>query len=194
MLTGRANPTANAMNTTAVLCNQCGATLEVDEATRFVTCRYCGTNLAVRQSDSTLYTEVLDEIREKTREVADGMQDVRLQNELERIDREWMMERERYAIHGQNGSSYPESGGHFGAVMGAVVGIVFIIIMCVEMNSSRAGMPPFFPVIVMVFIGLFIYRAVSSGFKVNDYEVAKEAYEARRQDVLRRIAEREDGA
>ena len=41
-------------------CNQCGASLQVDEATRFVTCPSCKTRLAVHVSGATVLTEVIE--------------------------------------------------------------------------------------------------------------------------------------
>jgi hypothetical protein len=42
-------------------CNACGASLSVPETTRFVTCGKCRARLAIRRSDTAIYTEVLDD-------------------------------------------------------------------------------------------------------------------------------------
>ncbi len=43
-----------------VNCNHCGATLQVNENTRFVTCGSCKSRLAVRHSSAATFTEVLE--------------------------------------------------------------------------------------------------------------------------------------
>jgi len=66
-------------------CNQCGESLEVPEETRFLTCTACSSQLEVHRSGSTAYTEVLE-----------AAEPVKLELELEKLDREWMEEIEKH--------------------------------------------------------------------------------------------------
>jgi hypothetical protein len=66
-------------------CNQCGESLEVPEETRFLTCTACSCRLEVHHSGSTAYTEVLGAVAP-----------VKLELELEKLDKEWMEEIEKH--------------------------------------------------------------------------------------------------
>jgi Flp pilus assembly protein TadB len=70
-------------------CNQCGAPLEVPEETRFLTCRFCTSLLAVEHSESAVYTRVLEALERQTSELAHDVKAMKLQQELEQLDRSW---------------------------------------------------------------------------------------------------------
>jgi hypothetical protein len=73
--------------------NKCGGALDIPAAARFVTCTYCGSRLEVHRSGGAAYTEVLDAIEQRTERIAEDVGHIRFQNELEQLDREWMMRR-----------------------------------------------------------------------------------------------------
>lgn len=80
----------------AVICNKCGAPIQVDEVTRFVTCLHCGTGLKIHETESSRYTEVLESIHSATNaaeELITGftakMRIIQLQAELDQLDLEW---------------------------------------------------------------------------------------------------------
>jgi hypothetical protein len=52
-------------------CNKCGAPLEVPAGTNFLTCSYCKSRLAIHTSGSAFYTEVLEQIDQKTTQILD---------------------------------------------------------------------------------------------------------------------------
>src|SRR5687768_2326314 len=72
---------------TSIACNNCGAALQVSDATRFATCTYCNSQLAVHRTDSAAYTEVLHAVKANTDRIADDVGAIRVQNELEALDR-----------------------------------------------------------------------------------------------------------
>lgn len=77
------------METLSVRCNHCGAPLSVGAETRFVTCRFCHSSLEVKRSDSAVFTEEVARIADNTDKMADSLEIIELQNEIERLDREW---------------------------------------------------------------------------------------------------------
>jgi hypothetical protein len=77
-------------------CNHCGASLDVPEGTRFLTCSYCSSKLQIEHSGGAWYTSVLDQIQKNTEAVANDLDTVKLQDELEILDREMDMTCERY--------------------------------------------------------------------------------------------------
>ena len=73
------------MKILTLTCNRCGESLEVQEETRFLTCTACLSQLEVHRSGSTIYTEVLE-----------STETSKLELELEKIDRDWVEERESH--------------------------------------------------------------------------------------------------
>ena len=85
-------------------CNKCGASLEIPPGLRFATCQFCGSRLEVRFAGGVVYADVLDASADGDRQIAHDLQLIKLQNELNRLDQEWNLERERYRIHQHHGS------------------------------------------------------------------------------------------
>ncbi|HET6249931.1 MAG TPA: hypothetical protein VFE47_19735 [Tepidisphaeraceae bacterium] len=173
----------------SITCDHCGAPLEVPPGTRFVTCRYCNSRLEIHQNGGAAYTEVLEAIDERTQHIAEDVETIKLQNQLNQLDREWMVDRENYAIRNKQGHSLPPTtGGGAGAIFGLVFASVFIVIWIIA--SASMGAPFFFPLfgvgmLVMIFIGV-----ISSLKKTGDYRNALGVYERRRQKLLNALRDR----
>lgn len=172
------------MNLLSVRCNHCGAPLQVGEAARFVTCQFCRTELTVERTDSAVFTQKLSEIHEHTAQMAEDLEVIRLQNDLEKLDREWQMERERYMVTGQHGHKHEP--GTFGSLVGGAVaviaGIVWIAI------TSGHGAPSFFPLMGVVIIGIGVVGALVGMSKASALEEGRTRYELRRGPLARRLA------
>lgn len=177
------------METVALRCNHCGAPLEVGPATRFVTCQFCHSQLAVKHTGSAAYTEVIEQIAAATSQMAGNLKVIELQNELERLDREWTDHRETFYVSGKNGHRSPPSPA--GAVIGAVIGIPFLIFWI--STASSMGAPAVFPIFGLVVAGLIAYQLFSNFQKAEGMESAKAEYQAQRDRLLRQIAEARQG-
>lgn len=70
-------------------CNACGAPLEVGPNAKFVTCNHCSTRLAVRRTESASFTEALENLAESTGRLTTQMDRIAVQNDIERLDREF---------------------------------------------------------------------------------------------------------
>jgi predicted phage tail protein len=167
-----------------VNCNHCGATLQVDEKTRFVTCTYCHSRLAIQRSESAVFTEVLDKIEQNTGQMAENLELIRLQNELEQIDREWMMSRENLMVQGRNGSrSVPSvAGGIFTIIFGVVAGGIWMTFAYTAVHA-----PPLFCMFGLVFMGAAVFGGVNMVSKAGRLDVERRDYETRRQSLLAEI-------
>jgi Flp pilus assembly protein TadB len=97
-------------------CNECGAPLEVSDKARFVTCKKCKAQLAIKHDDGAVYTE-LAEAAKRVEDAADALeehaQDLKAQNdrffvqgEIERLDREWEQERSGLMQRTKSGQTY----------------------------------------------------------------------------------------
>jgi hypothetical protein len=174
---------------TSVNCNNCGAPLEVGPKTNFVTCKHCGSHLAVKRTASTAYTELLEGLDRKTDAIAEKVDLVIRQNELERIDREWEAERRKYFWTDKHGQSHPPTvaGGIIMAVAGTLFGLFWVgSLLAVRSKSPEGfGPPAGLAVIgVAVIIAAVVFGALGVT-KAQAYEAAKRQYEQRRAAAAR---------
>lgn len=82
------------MPMTRVVCQACGAKLEVGEGLRYVSCNECAAGLEVVREASVTYTQqLLGEDGE-----AEDLRVLELQNELERFDHDWEQAQELFKM------------------------------------------------------------------------------------------------
>ena len=173
------------MKVTKVCCQGCGADLEVSEGIRFVTCNYCHSKLEIVHDASVTHSKVLEKLERQTEEMSGDLKVIRLQNELEKLDREWASSREGFMVSDKNGHrSLPTSGGSLvGGFFGIIIGIVWMVM------TSSMGAPGPFPLFGLVVIGISIFGMVHGTSKANEYGSAKSVMEQQRQKLLREIEE-----
>jgi DNA-directed RNA polymerase subunit RPC12/RpoP len=174
-----------AMKLLSLTCNHCGAPLEAPTKTRYLTCAYCNSRLEVKREGQAVYTEVLEAIEERTARIAEDVEAIKLQNEIERLDREWHMGRERYMVKGKDGQiSVPSTAGSLvGGLVAAGFGVAWTIF------AASMGAPFFFPLFGVVFVVLAIAGTFSGASKADAYRRSQESYESRRRELLARLRE-----
>lgn len=180
----------------SVQCNHCGAPLDVEETTRFATCGHCGSKLEIKHTGSAYFTSVLERLDQTTQSMAENLEVIRLQNELERVDREWDLERQKYAVRDKQGNiSYPDGPTSIvGGVVGVVFGVLWTIMAC-AITGSAPDVGPFpiakvvFPLFGVVFVGVGIWSVVNAGSAAGNYTAAQTAYQSRRSAIQRQLAE-----
>ncbi|MCI0703849.1 MAG: hypothetical protein L0241_22545 [Planctomycetia bacterium] len=122
--------------------------------------------------------------------LGEQLAEVRYQNELERIDREWEIEKEKYMLTGRYGRRYlPTTGLGLGTAAGGGIFGAFWTVMAFAITSGAPDVGPFqiakvfFPLFGVVFtIGSIIY-GVHMIQKANAYEQAFAEYKSRRAAV-----------
>ena len=173
------------MKITKVCCQGCGADLQIDETIRFATCNYCHARLEIVHDSTVTHTRLLEDIGRTTERMAGNLRVIELQNDLERLDREWENRRESFMVTGKHGHrSLPsEAGSIAGGVIAIVGGIVWM--------SFAAGMgAPFpFPLFGLLFIGFAIFGMINGSSKASGYRDAESSFNERRNDLIRRIEE-----
>jgi hypothetical protein len=114
-----------------VLCQRCGAPLDVaDESVRFVTCAHCSTPLEIVREATQSHSRILVEIQKTTEEHGKRLEVIELQNDLERLDRDWMArQREEGNVDEKTGAvSHQNTAGCLAVgvliVCGGVLGLV----------------------------------------------------------------------
>ncbi|OYV04314.1 MAG: hypothetical protein CFE26_17565 [Verrucomicrobiales bacterium VVV1] len=171
------------MQITKVCCQGCGANLEVDESIRFVTCNYCHARLEVVHDTSTTHTKLLEALDQRTESMAQDIKVLKLENELERLDREWESVRQSMMIRGKNGSvSEPSAtSATFGGIIAIVGGLFWMIF------TGSMGAPGPFPLFGLVFIGAGIFGMVSGNGKASEFEGLRSRYQMRRGQLISQI-------
>jgi hypothetical protein len=122
--------------------------------------------------------------------LAEQLAEVKYQNELAQIDREWEIERRQYLIQGQDGIAHEPTPG-MGIGMATIVGVfgVFWTIMAVSITSGGPDFggfsvaKVFFPLFGVVFtVGAIVY-GIHIYSRAQKYQAAFAAYKARRARV-----------
>nr|MBC8289918.1 hypothetical protein [Planctomycetota bacterium] len=164
------------MELSPVVCNNCGAPLQIPATANFLTCQHCQTQLEVKRNESVAWTEKheqLETIDRRTGQLLDQMAQLRYQTELSHIDRAWDREEQRYMVRDQYGNTRRPS------QMGSIVaGCVIAVFGFFFMFSGSGG----------VFLGLV---AMCVGFAVSlagnhqaiKHQNARRRYHRRRNDV-----------
>jgi F0F1-type ATP synthase assembly protein I len=174
------------MELLSLACGHCGAPLEVPDGTRFVTCGYCSSKLEVHRSGGAIYTEVLESLQKRTEEIAGDVEILKLQNELERIDREWQSTRESCMIRGKDGGLSEPS-----PVAGTIAGVIAIGFGIGWIVVAASRFPPM-ALFGLAFIGIIIFNIFNNLKKSNEFGEKKQEHELRRAEVLQAIRKLEN--
>ena len=179
------------MKITKVCCQGCGADLEIGEEMRFVTCNHCGSRLEVVHDTTVTHTRQLDRIEKSTRQMAGNLKVIELQNDLERLDREWDSERQGLMVRNKDGSA--SEPGFAGSMIGGGVGILIGLVWMIAVAST--GAPGIFPLFGLVFIGVSVFNMVSGSNKAGKFNDSRSLYQQRRNHLIAEIErERADGS
>ncbi len=116
----------------------------------------------------------------------DQLEEIKNQNEIAQLDRQWSLEREKYMIRNRRGFQYIPTKGS--SVVGGMVIVIFGVFWTVVAASITAYAPfpiaKFFPVFGILFIVLGAASAIRSYSKADQYTEAEAIYLRRRQDLL----------
>ncbi len=172
------------METLSLRCNHCGAPLQVGGQTRFVTCQFCHCQLEVKRTDSTIFTEEIREIAQTTRRMSGQLDVIELQNEIERLDREWLAANPvSFDKHGRPISQPGTVGSVFGMLFA-----VFFALVCFIMAGTAGSIGGGGFAIVPIGMGIFaIVAAIAGMMKSTTHQTAREDYERKRGDLVARL-------
>jgi hypothetical protein len=111
---------------------------------------------------------------------ADQLEEIRRQNEVAQLDREWQIERERYMVYGRYGSRYipNKTTSVIGGIVIAGFGTFWTIM------AAGMGAPFFFPLFGVLFVLVGIGMSVFSFVRAGQYADAYRRYQHRRAAFL----------
>jgi hypothetical protein len=133
--------------------------------------------------------------------LAAQLEEVKFQNELAQLDREWEIEREKYMVADRYGRRHipTTAGSAFGGFLVVGFGIIWTVIAFImavsgseflsnhPMASPAEAMIPWaFPCFGVLFIIVGAVMSVNAHSKAQEYERAHAAYQRRRRELLAR--------
>jgi DNA-directed RNA polymerase subunit RPC12/RpoP len=175
------------MELLSVRCNHCGAPLQIPADARFVTCTYCQSELTVQRNEGTICTEVLQRIEQKTDRMADNLDVIRIQGDIELLDREWQMKRETMLIRDRRGKLV-EPGGTSplaGCAIAIFAAPLFMVMAVGSVFSKNNDAAPFLVLIVIAAVVV----SVAKKKKSSPYKTALAEYEQRRAVLMQQLGE-----
>jgi hypothetical protein len=167
-------------------CIKCGANLRVPPDANLVCCQYCNSELQVVRDGSVLTTRLLESMEEMKGDLGHKLEILRVQNEIERLDREWNLQRHEFMVHGKHGSRIPSSAGSLiGGLLAAGFGLFWMV------SAGSIGAP--FPLMLfgIVFIVVAIVGAVKGMDKASRHKSADTQYQERRRALLSQLRDAE---
>ena len=163
-------------------CQGCGADLQVTEEVRFVTCNYCQSKLEIVRDASVTHTRVLEKLERTTERIAGNLKVIELQNDLERLDREWETVRQGMMSRGKDGHLYEPSTGS-AVIAGVGGGIVGVVVMIGSIASSNT-----LGVALGLGIGVVAVAIARRSFDyAESFQSLEGRYQAQRQRMIRAI-------
>ncbi len=164
------------MQLETIACSNCGAPLQVPPSANFITCNHCQTSLAVHRNDSVSYTEKIARIDKRSQQMAGELAHLRYNDELARIDREWITERQKYVWKGQNGN-YSEPTKWSATVWGISATLGGFLCLADTLRGGGNGL------IGLVIVGFGFGAAFYVNAKANELTRARGRYLRRRREL-----------
>ncbi len=167
-------------------CNNCGANLDLNPKIKFFKCAHCGSTLTIKKSGNAIYTEVINEIKNNTEILIDNSNVDAIEKEIARLDREWMIERDKYKIKTKYSSELPNDNTEIQSIGIMVVGLAFMVFWLNQV-SGIGGNSGFFTLFGFIAIGTLIYKTVTNLSTANSYRKAEDAYVNRRKRLTDKL-------
>ncbi len=115
---------------------------------------------------------------------SDHLEEIKAQNEVAQLDREWALERENYMVRGQHGHKHIPS--KFGSLFWGlfIVGFgIFWTAMAMPVMGF-GGVVSIFPLFGVLFILIGVGTSIDAFVKAGQYEEAQERYQRHRREIL----------
>ncbi len=181
--------TLGTMKILPVLCQRCGAPLEVaDETVRFVTCAHCSTPLEIVRDATQSHSRILEEIQAVTAEHSRRLEVIELQNDLERLDRE-LTERRMTVGHDVKSGCDVLGLTWLAGVFGMAIGIPMVV-SCLYHGLHDGAVQGAIILGAGAALAVLCRRRASFGDAVsNELIAAENDHRIQRQSLLSRIEE-----
>lgn len=175
------------METLALACQKCGATVQAAAGMRFVTCSYCKSNLEIVLHPGSAQTRLVRELQAENERLSREVEAGRIRDRIHELDRAWAEEREGLMVRDQDGGRRaPSPGGAIFTAVFSVAAAAFWYWIVSGMGASAKGFPDMrwfavLPLLVGLGSGWFLWN------RAQGYRRALESYEAERADLVHRL-------
>jgi hypothetical protein len=113
-------------------------------------------------------------------ESSQQLEEIKTQNAIAQLDREWELERENYMMTGRYGNRYlPKTES---SIAGGIILVGFGTFWTLMTLST--GAPIFFPIFGVVFVGIGVVNCITGIRKAGQYQFAERRYRERRHRLL----------
>ena len=178
-------------HTLSVRCQNCGSPLQVNDSIRFVTCGYCHSELQVVRDASTVHTEVLRNIERNTAAIVNQLKVIELQNEIDRLDREWDAWKEQNLSRNQDGTMTEPVSLTSSTTTLSVIG-VFVLFTWIIMLVSGA---PFVALLLPAAFGLAFFVVANGHDKyARSFLRSKARFDTERSNLLTALEQARKGS
>ena len=140
----------------------------------------------MKRTESSVFTEEVARIARNTDQMAQSLEVIKLQNEIEQLDREWSAKQTDAAPSDKRGA--PQSTG--GAIFGLMFAVFFAIV-CFGMASFAGSMGGPGGIFSMVPVGMGIFAlaaAVINLAKSSSLDQSRDDYQRRRDELMRKLS------
>ncbi|MCD0461922.1 hypothetical protein [Roseiconus lacunae] len=171
-------------------CNHCGAPLEVAANARFVTCGFCDARLSIQHIGNSYSTEVLEDLRATTDQIARDIKEIKSSTAIERLDKQWEHQRFNHMVTDKHGGQHlPSKGGAvFGGGLIVAFGLFWTImafgITSAGRMSGAPGVIGIFPVFGLIFIAAGVFNMFRIVKKADAYQHEQSNYLRERRRLL----------
>ena len=123
---------------------------------------------------------------------SDQLEEIKSQNELAQLDREWELEREDYMVTGRYGNRHipKQSTSLLSGIVIVVFGIFWTSMASTITGFGAPGAFSFFPMFGVLFIVVGVIVSISSFFTARQYNEAQRRYKRRRRELTKRMRRR----
>jgi hypothetical protein len=133
----------------------------------------------------TLTQEEFQRAKEKvlsapSAESSQQLEEIKTQNAVAQLDREWELERENYMMTGRYGNRYlPKTES---SIAGGIILVGFGTFW--TLMTLSMGAPIFFPIFGIVFVGIGVVNCITGIRKAAQYQYAERRYRERRHRLI----------
>jgi hypothetical protein len=167
-------------------CIHCGAAIRVADDAAHVRCQYCNSELHIVHDGEHSTTEVT---RKTSNGVGQNLDVLRIQGEIERIDREWTLQR------GSSAQPAKENAGPVAALfVGAILIVVGLSFGTLWVSVTLGNAPILFTAFGALVSLLFVVFGITAMVSAKSRGVATKEYQSTRQRLLDELANAQAGA
>lgn len=166
------------MKLISLVCVSCGAPLQVPANAQFITCQRCQCHMAVKHNSSAAWTERIEQIDRRTQQLAEQMAKLQYENEVARLDREWMARPDVQQRFRWGRSTTPSRVGAL-VVLGIIGATIAFVVFAIGVAASSNPVRPE----VLAFPLVFLAGAIVDGVRWRNFAKAHASLEQRKQSL-----------